>query len=408
MNDECTPVTPASPTEGGPFTRVLPWVLLVSGMFFLNYLCRAVFGPLLPELEREFSITHAASTRLLLYISAGYTLGVFLSAGVAATFRPRFLVAASLVAGGILLQGVALAGNLFTLTAAMTLLGLAAGQYFNAGMSTIRSIVTPPQWSRAVAIHEFGPNAGFIFAPLIAEMGATHFGWRGTVSVLGWVGAAAGILFYFLGKGGEYPAAPVSLKNMRSMLKNRTLWLFTWFIGLAIAGQFGPFSVLTLHMTGDRAMQPDFAAFLLSASRVASPFGALAGGLLTVKLGTRRTLFFCLIVYSLALAAMSLPYFVPFVAGMFAQPFFTAMIFPPLFTVLAESFPLREQPVLLAMGMPVASFFGVGLMPGILGIFGDYATFNAGFLCMACLAAGSLLMLRGLPGGKNAAVSRKK
>ena len=379
------------------FGSVFPWVLLVSLMFLLNYLCRATFGPLLPFIEQEFGITHAASTRLLLYLSIGYTSSMFLSGAVASKVRPRFLVAASLVLTGLMLQGVACAPGVPSLALLIFLMGFAAGQYFNAGMSTIRSLVKPSQWSRAVAIHEFGPNAGFIFAPLVAEVGAALLGWRGAVSALGWTTAVAGALFLFFGKGGEYPAAPVSFRGMAKLLGSGRLWLVTWFMGLAIAGQFGPFSVLTLHMVEDRGLSGDVAALLLSSSRAASPLGALAGGLLTAKFGTRKTLVFCLGVYALGLSAMSLPYFAPFVAGMFLQPLFTAAVFPPLFTMLAQSFPLRDQPLLLGIGMPVASFFGVGIMPGILGMFGDHAGFDAGFLVMGVTAALSIALLRFFP-----------
>mgnify|MGYP003618860356 CR=1 FL=1 len=67
----------ASPER--PFRSVLPQVALVSLMFLLTYLDRAIFGPLLPFLEQEFSINHAASTRLLLFLSIGYSASMFFS-----------------------------------------------------------------------------------------------------------------------------------------------------------------------------------------------------------------------------------------------------------------------------------------------------------------------------------------
>ena len=82
---------------------------------------------------------------------------------------------------------------------------------------------------------------------------------------------------------------------------------------------------------------------------------------------------------------------------MFAQPLFTAMAFPPIFTLLAESFPLKDQPMLLAVGMPPASLAGVGLMPPLLGLFGDMASFSLGFAAMGCLVALSLPLVALMP-----------
>lgn len=380
---------------------VFRWVFFISVMFLLNYLCRAAFGPLLPGIEKEFAISHASSTRILFYLSLGYSVGMFFSGALSSKIRPKVIISGSLILGGLVMQVVSIAPNPFSLGVCCTVMGLIAGQYFNAGMSAVRSLVAPSQWSKAVSIHEFGPNAGFILAPVIAELGMALTGWRGTVSTLGWAGAVAGLLFYFIGKGGEEKSAPVPFKEMPRFLKDRRLWLCTLFIGMAIAGQFGPFSVLTMHMTEERGLSKELAATLLSASRVASPLGALAGGWLTARLGTRRTLAFCFSVYAISLSAMSLPYFSLFVTGMFLQPVFTAMVFPAIFTILAESFPMREQPVVLGIGMPFGSLVGVGIMPSILGVFGDHLGFQAGFLCMGIAGLCCMALIRLIPANRD-------
>ncbi|MDL2291054.1 MFS transporter [Desulfovibrio sp. OttesenSCG-928-F20] len=377
-----------------PFSRVLPWVVFVGMMFLFNYLDRAMFGPMLPALEREFGISHAVSTRFLLYISIGYSVSMFLSGFSSSKIRPRVMVSGSLLCTGLALHGIALTDNLTVLTILFVLLGFAAGQYFNGGLSTLRSLVRPAHWSKAIAIHEIGPNGSFFIAPILVELGASLLGWRGLVSGMAWISMAAGLLFFFLAKGGDYPAAPVSFKGFTRTLREPRLWLFTWLMGLAIAGEFAPFSVLTLHMIDERALAPDTAAFLLSASRVSAPFAVLCGGWVTTRLGTRRTLRLCLLAYALGMFCMAMPWFAPFAAGMFIQPVLTAMIFPPVFTLLAESFPMRDQPLVLGLGMPVASFMGVGLMPPVLGLFGDHLSFAAGFVMMGSLVALSFPLLR--------------
>lgn len=366
-------------------------------MFLLSYLDRAMFGPLLPAIEQEFDISHAASTRFLLYISLGYSGSMFFSGFSSSKVRPRVLVSGALLGCGLALLGIAATTNLFLLTLLFICLGMAAGQYFNGGFSTMRGLVPPSQWTKAIAIHEIGPNASFFFGPLLAEVGSRFLGWRGVASSMGWLSIGAGLFFYFFAKGGECPAAPVSLAGLKETLAKPRLWLFTWLMGLAIAGEFAPFSILTLHMTEERAMSPETAAFLLSASRLAAPFAVLGGGFITTRLGTRRTLYTCLTVYALGMFCMSAPSHALFTAGIFIQPALTAMIFPPVFNLLAESFPAREQPLLLAIGMPIASFMGVGFMPFILGLWGDYASFYMGFAMMGGLVALSLPLMRHVP-----------
>jgi hypothetical protein len=91
---------------------------------------------------------------------------------------------------------------------------------------------------------------------------------------------------------------------------------------------------------------------------------------------------------------MAAPWTFPFVVGLCLQPLMVAMSFPPIFTMLAESFPVKSQPLLLAVGMPISSLMGVGLMPSLLGLWGDYASFSAGFVMLGCLVAASLPLLR--------------
>ncbi len=380
------------------FGAVLPWILFASLVFVINYLTRAFFGPLLPCIEEEFSISHATSTRFLLYISIGYTVSMLLSGPACAMIRPKILAAGALAMSGLVFQVMATVHNLVALSILFVVFGFAAGQYFNAGMCVLRSLVRPSQWSKAVSINELGPNIGFILAPLAAEFGSAHFGWRGTVFGLGWVSVGIGLLFLFFGRGGDEPVGgSVSLRRFTFVAGNWRLWLFAWFIGLAIAGQFAPFSVLTLQMIEERCLAPDYAAFLLSASRLATPMGALIGGVLTARLGTRKTLFLCSSIYALAMFALGAPFLALFIAGLFVQPLFTAMLFPALFTMIAESFPLKRQPLVIGIGVPVGSFFGVGFMPGILGLFGDHASFAMGFLVMGCVVAASLVLLRFAP-----------
>ena len=382
----------ASPER--PFRSVLPQVALVSLMFLLTYLDRAIFGPLLPFLEQEFSINHAASTRLLLFLSIGYSASMFFSGFSSSRIRPRIMVAGAVLGSGLSMLALSVATALLPLTLFFVALGVLAGQYFNGGLSTMRSLVKPSQWSNAISVHEFGPNASFFLGPLIVEMGTRFCGWRDVVAGMGWITIAAGLLFLLLVKGGDYPAAPVSFKGFKKALKEPKLWLVTWFMGLAIAGEFAPYSVLVLHMTEERAFSPDSAALLLAASRIAVPFAVLGGGLIATRFGTHRTLLLCLLVYAASMICMALPFTFPFVLGMTLQPLFTAVSFPPIFILIAESFPMQDQPMFLGIGMPVASFMGVGLMPSLLGIWGEYVSFGAGFLMIGALVAVSLPLLK--------------
>lgn len=393
-------MTAVTSSSEAPFSKLVPWVSFVGAMFLITYLDRAMFGPLLHYFEQEYDIGHARSTSFLFYISLGYSISLFLSGFTSAKVRPRIMVGGSIISCGLVLVGISFADNLRLFDALFFTLGVAAGHYFNGGLSTMRSIVPPSQWSKAISIHEMGPNGSFIFGPILAEVGAAYFGWRGVVMGMGILSIVAGVLFLLFAKGGEAPSAKVPFRNLDKLLKQPKLWLFAWLMSLAIAGEFAPYSVLTLHLTNDRMFSQESAAWLLTTSRIASPIAVLCGGWVALRFGTMRTLAFCMVSYALGMLLMAMPGNIPLFIGMYTQPVLTAMIFPPIFTFLAESYSHNEQPMLLAVTMPIASFIGVGIMPPMLGMWGEYVSFNAGFVMMGVLVATSLPMLKFMGAGK--------
>jgi sugar phosphate permease len=371
------------------FLRALPYVALTTSIFFLTYLVRAVFGPFLPDLEREFAISHTASTRFLLFISVGYSLAVFFSCLICHKIQPRRMVVCSVIGSGLIMVGIALTKEPVPLPFLFLFLGMATGFYFNAGFSTICSLGPPSQWSRIIAVHEFAPNAGLFVAPLLAGIGAGFWGWRWTVAALGLAGISFGVLFHFLGKGGTRPGQPVSFTGFSRALRTPRLWFFIWGVGISISVHFGVYSVLTLHMLDERLLSMESAVFLLSTSRIVSPLAVLLSGRLLSRLGMRVTLGIAFGMAAATLVLMALPWFTAFVIGLYVQPVFAAIAIAAMFTLLAQSFP-EETPLYVALGTPLGSFIGLGVMPVLLGLWGDHVSFTAGFLMVGCLAAMTL------------------
>jgi NNP family nitrate/nitrite transporter-like MFS transporter len=372
---------------------------MTSGIFFLTYLIRVIFGPLLPEFEREFGISHAASTRLLMYISAGYSLAVFLSCFLASRIAPRRLAAAASVLGGMTVIGIAATTNPALLPFMFLLLGLVTGPYLNAGFSILRSLGPEPLWGRFIAAHECAPNAGLLLAPLIAGAGCALLGRQGALYCLGALCIGAGTLFSFRCRGGVRTDPPVSLAGLGQALRAPGLWFFVFALGLAISAHFGVYSVLTLYMEDELGIPTEQAALLLSTSRIAAPFAAYAAGRFCARMGTRATMLFAFSLMAAAVGCMALSSFPAFAVGLYVHPLCAALAIPAAFTHLAYSFP-KDLPLYMAVGVPVGSYIGLGITPMLLGLWGDSVGFRAGFLMTACLMLAFLpaVLRTGRPG----------
>ena len=183
-------------------------------------------------------------------------------------------------------------------------------------------------------------------------------------------------------------------------MRSPLLWFFTWCFTLAVTGEFAPYNVLSLHLTFERGLAPDDANKLLALTRLAAPFAILAGGILAPRLGAGRTIKIFFILQGLTLICMGLPVFEIALAGMFAQPLLSPFAFPTIFTIVTSKFDLKQQPLLFGIAIPLGSCIGLGLMPKLLGVFGDIWSFSAGFVALGLLHALGLPFCRLLDGGR--------
>ena len=385
------------PFQPSSFRSALPWVAFVTLLFCVNYTNRAILGPLLIYLEHDLALDHTQSTGLLLFQSTGFGISIFLSGFAVAKIPPRRLVAFSCLGCGLVLLAMTRIESHTGARILFTSLGLMCGLYFTAAMATLGSLVDRKDWSKTVAVHELAPPLSFIAAPLLAEAGVAFAGWQGALGGMGVVSLLCGLAFLLWGKGGTALADPPSLQGLDEAAHSPVFWLFAWLFALGVAAEFAPYSVLPLSLTTERGFTPAEASQLLSLSRLLAPLAVLLGGWVTPRLGGRRTLQLFLLLGAASLMALASPWLPVAFVGMVLQPLAPAFAFPAIFQILADAFPVRRQPMLLAISVPVASYTGTGIMPQLLGASGDYLSFSTGFIIMGLLFLFSLPLLRVLP-----------
>ena len=390
----------ASDPTPSSLRSALPAVLFVAAVFFINYTDRAILGPLLVHMETALGLDHVQASSLLLSLSTGMSIGLLFSGIAASLIRPRLLISFSAMGCGIMLLLLTRAASLAEARLLILGLGLAAGFYLTAAMATLGSLVKSEDWSRTIAVHELAPNISFIVAPLLAESAAALWGWQSGFFIMGCLSLAAGFLFLLFGKGGFRKADRPSASGLLLALRRPVFWGFTWLFGLCVAGEFAPFSILPLSLTAEQHLSSETASRLLAFSRLASPFVVVAGGWATARLGATTCLMLFLLVHGLALCALALPAPMVGLPGLFAamlgQAMATAFVFPPLFTLLAQSFPLGQQPLLLSIAVPLGTCFGTGFIPLLLGASGQYASFSLGYLVFGLVCLATLPFLRAI------------
>ncbi len=212
MND------PKTDTSAGIRHNLAPLLILTS-IFFINFIARVVLAPLMPTIETELGLTHAEAGSLFMLLSFGYLVTLLGSGFVSSRLtHERTILFSSTVLGAALIAtstGIGVWGLRLGLIA----VGMAAGLYFPSGITTLTSIISIRNWGKALAIHDLAPNLSFVLAPLVAEAVMMRFSWRAVFFVLGLAAFVLTIVFGRYGRGGgvsRRTTAPGSFKNHSS------------------------------------------------------------------------------------------------------------------------------------------------------------------------------------------------
>ena len=67
-------------------------LILLTATFFLNFITRIVFAPLMPEIEMDLGISHGTAGSLFFLISIGYFITLFGSGWVVARYTHKHTI----------------------------------------------------------------------------------------------------------------------------------------------------------------------------------------------------------------------------------------------------------------------------------------------------------------------------
>ncbi|MFP4039811.1 MAG: MFS transporter [Desulfosudaceae bacterium] len=356
-------------------------ILFVSLIFFLTFVARTALSPLMPSIEAELDISHRQAGGMFFVLAAGYFAAMMGSGLVSARLTHRYTIALSATLVGLALLVLAAGRGLWPIRGGVFFLGVAAGLYLPSGITTLTDMVNSRHWGKAVAIHELAPNLGFVAAPLLAELLMLWFSWRMVLLVIGSATIVIGLVFGRLGRWGCFPGQPPRLASVKELFSRKSFWLMVILFGLAISSTMGVYNMLPLYLTNEIGISRSLANTFMAFSRVAGLGTALLSGWATDRFGARRTI---ISAFALTGAATLLLGMLSSPAGVILMVFLQAVLstiyFPAGFTALSSLFSVDIRNVAIAFTIPLAFLFGSGLIPAMIGFFGDAGSFSIGFV----------------------------
>lgn len=376
--------------QGEPLARVLGPVILLSFVFFVNFVARQITGPSLPALEEELSLSHSHSGLFILLIGVGFCLSQLGSSLIAARWGYRFCILLSIwgMAAACILIGFS--HSVWLLYPLFLAMGMAGGLYVPSGIALVTLLVRPQDWGKAMGIHELAPNFALISVPFVATLAVVLGTWRWGYQGCGVVLAGLGTLYLFIGSDvRERPSLP-SFVLIREVASKPSFWQLSILISLAVGVETGVYSMTPLYLVSERGFSLAEANGLLGLSRIPSVFLVLLVGWLTDRLNPPMAITLALAATGVAIIVLGIGPDETLVAAIFIQASASACLFPPILSMASANSSTANRALTLSLSIAVAPIIGGGILPAVIAVAGDFFSFGIG------MAAAGLVTLSGI------------
>lgn len=379
--------------SAAPLSSQVGSLLLLTGIFFLNFISRIILAPLMPTIEKDLGIGHGEAGSLFFLISLGYFATLMGSGLLSSQLTHKKTIIFSSVALGVALVAVSLSHTMWGIRLGLILLGMAAGLYLPSGISTLTSLVRPRDWGKAIAIHELAPNLGFVVAPLLSEALLRWFSWRYIVALLGIASVSAGLAFIRFGRGGEFPGESPRPATLRILVAEPSFWIMVALFTLGIGGSLGVYTMLPLYLVAERGIVRSWANYLVAISRISSMGMLFLAGIATDKLGPKVALRGVFLVTGLITLLLGVVPGSWIALIVFLQPMIAACFFSPGFAALSLIGAPSVRNISVSFTLPAAFLLGGGAIPAGIGVLGEAGFFDLGISLVGVMIMGGLILL---------------
>ena len=378
------------------FMSQLGPLLILTSIFFLNFISRIILAPMIPEIEKGFDLTHADAGALFFFTSLGYFISLSASGFVSSRFNHKRTILMSNTVLGAALIGTAFCKGIWSLCLGLFTIGMAAGVYIPSAIATLTVLISSENWGKALAIHDIAPNLSFVAAPLIAEFTMTRFSWKIAFIFFGCAALILSPLFSRFARGGEFLGEAPSFLSFRELLTNSSFWVMAFLFSIGVCGSLGIYAMLPLHLVTELDMDRNQANTLVALSRISGLVMAFVGGWAADRFGPKRTLKIVLIATGMMTVLLGITpnrYANVFI---FLQPLVAVCFFPAAFAAVAFIFPTKSRNLAVSLIIPISFLVGGGIAPIFIGLIGDYSSFALGIAISGGLIAAGAIFTGGL------------
>lgn len=382
-----------------PFRAKLGLSVFLAWLYFLGFVSRMIFAPLMPAIEADFGIDHSQAGGLFLMLSVGSLLAPLLAGLISSRVNHRGTIKISAWGIGAVLIPCAFVDSLWVFRVLLVAVGFIVGIGLPSALATITAEIRQDDWGKALSVHQSAPSFSFVLAPLIVAILLNWYPWRVVLIIWGLLALVSALFYTYRGQGGDFPGQPINPANAKALVTEPAFWIMVVLMAVAMGGNAGIFSMLPLFLVNEHGLELSTANTLIGLSQVSGMIMIFVAGWLTDKIGPKRVMTLALALAGISTVLLGQTSGKLMLTLLFIQPMVLASFFPAAYGILSRITPPRMRSVTNALGPGIAFLLGGGLLPLLIGYLGETQTFALGItLAGAFMVAGLPLILALKPG----------
>jgi NNP family nitrate/nitrite transporter-like MFS transporter len=370
-----------------PFRAKIGITLFLAWLFYLGFVSRVIFGPLMPAIEQDLGISHAQAGSLFLFMSVGYLLAPICSGLISSKINHRGTLMVSAWSIGLALAPFVLVGSIWAVRLLLVAIGFSAGIHLPSAIATITAEVRKADWGKALSVHQCAPPLSFVSAPLVAALFFNWFSWRTILAIWAMLALISAIAYSYRGRGGDFPGQLPGPQNVKTIVSKPSFWIMVVLFAMAMGGNAGIYAMLPLFFVNERGFDLTWANTLIGLSQISGVVMVFVAGYITDRIGQKTTMMIALVATAICTVLLGLGKGALLVVVLFVQPAVLSSFFPAAFAALSRIAPPALRSVTNALGPPLAFLVGGGLLPTVIGYLGQTYTFAAGIVASGCFMA---------------------
>jgi NNP family nitrate/nitrite transporter-like MFS transporter len=377
-----------------PLTSVFGTIIILTFLFFLSFISRFIFAPLMPIISNDLLISPSQAGSIFLFVSVGVAIGSLCSGFVSSKINHKGSLVASILGAGIVLMVCVFLSKLLTIRLAMILLGITAGLNLPSNLAVLTATVNRPDWGKAMAVQQTGPPLSLILGPLLTALLLPWISWRLILAYLAVFTIGTALVLILFGKFGDFPGDPPSTSNVKLVLAKKSFWIMIALFALGITGHIGIYTMMPLYLVTEHNLGSELANTIVGLSQISTLFMTFFSGWVTDRLHEKRTISLFLLstgVFTILLGVLSGTLLKVII---FIQPAMAVCFFPAGFAALSRIVQPNIRSLATSWAVPIAFTLGGGLFPTALGYMGQAFSFGLGIsLAGIIMMLGSLLVI---------------